>query len=55
MTSKTLLLLGRETMNSPYKSRLEDLLNMEVVLYRADSSDLKGKLVEVAEDGCMIK
>ncbi|MDO8496617.1 MAG: hypothetical protein Q7S43_04200 [bacterium] len=41
-------------MNSPYKKRLEDLMGQNVVVYRADTSDVYGKLSEVDEDGCVV-
>lgn len=42
-------------MNSPYKYRLEKLQDQEVIIHRANTSDLKGKVAEVEEDGCLIQ
>ncbi len=41
-------------MNSPYKYRLDKLKGQEVVIHRANASDVKGDLAEVGEAGCVI-
>ncbi len=41
-------------MSNSYKSRLQELTNREVVISRADTSELKGMLFEVDDDGCVI-
>ena len=41
--------------NSPYKYKLEDFeQGKEVVIDRADATSLKGKLLKVLEDGCVV-
>lgn len=41
-------------MKDSYQKRLEELKDQEVILHRADASELKGKVHEVDDDGCCI-
>ncbi len=42
-------------MKNPYERYLEDLVDHEITIQRADVSELTGKLINLGEDGCTIE
>lgn len=46
-------LKGNE-MPNPYKARLLDLAGAEAIVHRAGATDLRGKIADVQERGCII-